>query len=350
MQLVIFFLSLAFMFVFDVVGSVSTANYTEQSYQDFRATNSKEFELLTQNAESGKSELSIYSQELTAYQQNKRDAYQVCSEKWKGWKAKYKAKCKNQWNRANPTPTKPNSSTTVKVDDYKSVKNDTNGDFLSKYIFYIILFLSLALTMLLQYTTVSQILENHEDIDETLTDEVIGILQDRISELETNMIQHETQRNELISDSDREHKANKRQFEKLGKAIQLLSLNKAVDARGATVQRIANNETMPTTNKKAGFVRTPFSSNQQNQEQSQPLTKDVLFDRLFKGKTSEQKLNPKPNVININKRSESQLLSSVYKRLLSLGIAELRGNQGYYSLIGYESALKRIKIEGWNND
>jgi len=140
MQLVVSILALAFMTVFDVVGSFSTANYVEAKYQEFQATNSKEFELLETNAKNGQSALTIYSQELTTWQNDKRDGYQVCNEKWKGWKAKYKAKCKEEWNTANPKPIKPTQKGSVSVADYKSVKDGANDDFLSEYIFYIILF------------------------------------------------------------------------------------------------------------------------------------------------------------------------------------------------------------------
>ena len=356
MQLVISGLALSFMFVFDIVGSVSTANYTEQSYQDFRATNSKEFELLKDNAQNDKSALTIYSQELTTWTQEKADAKITCNEKWKGWKAKYKAKCKEEWNANNPKPTKPSSNGSVSVNDYRDVKSENNDDFLSSYMFYIILFLSLSLTMLLQYTTLSEILERHEDIDETLTPEVIGILQDRISELETNMIQHETKRNELISDSDREEKHHKRKFEKLGKAIKLLGINKAVEARGETVKRVANNSSFPTTTKKAGFV--DFSFNQQdevneyreNQESVNNAVTAVNDENLIKALYStvtdeNSKLVSKPNVIDTTKRVQVQRLSKIYDVLKKSNVIELRGNKGYFALESLETALQAYREE-----
>jgi len=360
MQLVVSILALAFMVVFDVVGSFSTANYVESKYQEFQATNSKEFELLETNAKNGQSALSIYQQELTVWQQDKKDGYQTCMEKWKGWKAKYKATCKEEWNTANPKPLKPNSNGSVSVEDYKSVKDGANQDFLSEYIFHIILFLSMALTMLLQYTTISEIQDSKDDIDQSLTSMVIGILQDRLKELEANLIQHETQRNELISDADKEEKRLGRDFETRGKAIGLLALGKAVDARGETVKRIANNESFPTGGQKAGFVKNPLyreseELQEQNQEpQPQTLTESLLFDELFleeRGKESDkmkganEKLNPKSKVINTSKRKEVELLSKVYKMMVKSGVAELRGNKGYYSLMDYSNAWLAFKEE-----
>jgi hypothetical protein len=354
MQLVISILALSFMSVFDIVGSFSTANYVEAKYQEFRATNSKEYELLESNAKNGQSELSIYSQELAVWQQDKKDAYQVCNEKWRGWKAKYKAKCKNEWENQHPKPIKPNASGSVSVSDYKSVKEDTNSDFLSEYIFYIILFLSLALTMLLQYTTISEIQNNKDEIDQSLTSMVIGILQDRLKELEANMVQHETKRNELISSGDKEEKKLNRDFEKRGKAISLISMQKAVDARGKTVERIANNETMPTTIKKAGFVYNPFNESVSNQavkrnnqteplngehenraETNQPLNDSVkridlkrysnsdleLIDLLWKHSTVKrnEQLETRDNVLKIigDNKNNTLRLRNLYKKLLA---------------------------------
>jgi len=360
MQLVISLLALSFMFVFDVVGSVSTANYTEQSYQDFRATNSKEFQLMEAKAKSGSDATALYMQLKNSYDQSESKAQTACNNKWRVPKYRTKnGQCMEAWysTHSEPKLNEISTSNTVNVDDYKSLKKESNEDFLSNYMFYIILFLSLALTMLLQYTTLSEILEKHEDIDETLTPEVVGILQDRISELETNMIMHETERNELISDSDREEKNHKRKFEKLGKAIQLLGISKAVDARGETVQRIANNNSFPLGNQKAGFVKNPLyrEPQEQNQEpQPQTLTESLLFDELFleeRGKESDkmkganEKLNPKSKVINTSKRKEVELLSKVYKMMVKSGVAELRGNKGYYSLMDYSNAWLAFKEE-----
>jgi len=171
LQLAIFFLALSFMVMFDFIGSFSTANYIEQAYQDYRATSSKEYSLLQDSAKDAQSEKTLYSQELTVWQNSKTEAYQNCNDQWKGWKAKYKAKCKKEWsdNPANAKPTKPNSNTSVSVADYKEMKKGVNDDFLSRNIYNIVLFLSMALTLLLQYTTISEIQNERDEIDEMLS-------------------------------------------------------------------------------------------------------------------------------------------------------------------------------------
>jgi len=295
MQLVISGLALSFMLVFDVVGSISTANYTEQSYQDFRATNSKEFELLEQKAKQGKETNSNYTLELKIWNELKSEEIARCATRNRT--QKYRNICLDKWKATHAIPVNPKADTTVNVSDFKELKTESNEDFLSSYMFYIIFFLAMALTMLLQYTTLSEILEKHEDIDETLTPEVIGILQDRISELETNMIQHETKRNELISDSDREEKTHKRQFEKLGKAIKLLGISKAVDARGKTVQRVANNTYVPKEESKAGFVDFSFNTNDNNQTVNQTVNQSVKPKEETKGQKVDNEATVNQTVI-----------------------------------------------------
>ena len=270
LNLGIFFLAMAFMVVFDVIGSFSTANYVEQKYKDFRATNSKEYELLEAKAKSGSEATNIYLQLKKAYDQSEAKAQSACNKSWRVPKYRTRnAQCMEKWHNSHKEPVLNEIQTdkTVSVSAYQDLKEGANDDFLSQYIFYIILFLSLSLTLLLQYTTISQIQDKKDDIEESLTSMVVGILQDRLSELETNMIQHETQRNELISKADKKEKELGRDFEERGKAISLLALGKAVDSRGQTVKRIANNESFPHGKTKAGFIDPFFSSSSQPKEE-----------------------------------------------------------------------------------
>jgi hypothetical protein len=305
MNLFIAFVALLFMVVFDFVGSFATAEYVKNKYSESRTTDSKEFELLEANAESGKDDVGLYKIELAQWNKDKAEKKVSCSEEFKGWKAKYKAKCKNEWEAQNP---KPATATTVSISDYTNLKETANADFLSRNIFNIILFLSLALTMLLQYTTVSEIKDNFDSINETLTPMVLGILQDRLSELETNMIEHETLRNKVISDGDKVEKTELRKFEKLGKAIGLMTLNKAVESRGKTVQRIANN-TYKNENMKAGHI--DLSSN----KNTSTITEDELRNTLLDGLKSGDKLLSKTSVIDVNNRGEKKIYEDLMHQL-----------------------------------
>ena len=247
----------------------------------------------------------------------------TCAEKWKGWKAKYKAKCKTEWESENPKPLKPTTNTTVSIADYSSLKKTANDDFLSRNIFNIILFLSLALTLILQYTTVSEIKDNYDKIKETLSSLVLAILQDRLNELETNMIEHETLRNKVISDGDKVEKAEQRNFEKLGKAIELMTLNKAVESRGKTVQRIANN-THRNEDMKAGFVDMSLKKNETN------LTVSDLKSLILDGLNSGDKLPSKQKVINVNSRKEKKIYEDLMKELMNENLIKFEKGHGYF--------------------
>lgn len=326
MNMVIAVIAMLFMVVFDFVGSFATAEYVKNKYSESRTTDSKEYALLEANAENGKDEISLYKTELATWQKDKSDASVTCAEKWKGWKSKYKAKCKEEWETKNPKPIKPSSNTTVSIADYSDLKSSANDDFLSRNIFNIVLFLSLALTMILQYTTVSEIKDNFDGIKETLTPMVLGILQDRLSELETNMIEHETLRNKVISDGDKVEKTELRKFEKLGKAIGLMTLNKAVESRGNTVKRIANNENFVDTSAKAGFVDFGLSKNEN-------MTIGNLRELLLNGLQSGDKLPSKTQVININNRAEKKIYEDLMHELFKVEkIVEFRKGSGYYLL------------------
>ena len=324
MHLVISVLALLFMVVFDFVGSYATANYVKAKYSEFKAVDSKEYSLLEENAKNGKSDIELYKIELATWQKDKADNAVTCAEQWKGWKSKYKAKCKKEWEAKHAKPTKPQSNTTVSIDDYKELKENANDDFLSRNIFNIILFLSLALTMILQYTTVSEIKDNYDEIRETLSPMVLGILQDRLSELESNMIEHETKRNKDISEADKAQKAELRGFERLGKAIGLMSIKKAVESRGNTVQRIANN-TYRNESMKAGFVDIAPT------KKETVMTLGSLRETLLNGLKSGDKLPSKTKVININSRSEKKIYEELMHQLEKVEkLVTFKKGNGYY--------------------
>jgi hypothetical protein len=425
LQLAVFFLALSFMVMFDFIGSFSTANFIEQKYQDYRATSSKEFELLEQKAQTGKDINSNYTLELQTWKEEKAEEITRCATRNRT--DKFRTKCLDKWKAKNQKPTNPKADTTVKISDYKDMKSDVNDDFLSRNIYHIVLFLSMAITLLLQYSTISEIQDERDEIDEMLTPQLMGTLNDRLLILETNAVEHEAERNELIRVADKAHKNEERSFEELGEGMKVISLQKATTARGETLKRIANNSYVPTEKSKAGFVKNPMYREPQEQgkepkgengvptydlknstiagyqlaqfkalelgygskkyyeldnrqlraleshmeakggldyivyyddvkqvcgESEEELIYRLYNDNLFDfseehiGNDLINKLTPKNKVININKRSESQMLSNLYKRLIKLNVVELRGNKGYYALKSYHEALQAYREEG----
>ena len=357
-NLFVFFLALIFMVVFDFVGSYATATYAKAKYSEFQTTDSKEFKLMEAKAKSGSEATKIYIDLKSEYNQKEKEAIALCNESWRVPKYRTKnAQCIDAWrsSHAEPKINEIKTDTTVSVADYKALKESSNNDFLSRNIFNIVLFLSLALTMILQYTTVSEIKDNFDSIKETLTVLILGILQDRLSELETNMIIHETKRNEVIAQGDKKEKEHQRDFEKLGKAIELMTFEKAVESRENTVLKISNKGNLMSA--KAGFVSNPLNEEPLNGvvKRREPLNEEPLngvvkrmdlkgysngdlelIGLLWKGSTVKQneQLETRDNIIKVigDSKNNTLRLRNLYQKLLKDGYI--------YKKIGYFSSVE----------
>ena len=348
--LIIAVFATVFMIGLDTLGSWSTAEKGANLYSQFKTNGSTEYQILKQNAESGKATANNYSLELSAWKESKAEAITTCTQKWKGWKAKYKAKCKEDWNNANPMP-KQTTTGQIKIEDYKSIKED-NQSFLDKYLFTILFILLSLMTLLMQYLTIAKIYDDYNDIEEGLTFDRIEFINDTIQEHETILAEHEQKTAELLANSQREKKDKDRKFQEIGEAIAITHKVKRNDTRAETVKRIANNTYVPKEESKAGMVNV-FSSNQQK-EKGEPLTKVELLKKLYsdnlfdfsdnhKKDNRVNKLTPKEKLIDKSKRAENQMLSSLYATLVKSNCIELRGNKGYFALVDYQTALNALE-------
>ena len=261
--LVIAVFATMFMIMLDGLGSWSTAEKGANLYSQFKTNSSTEYQILQQNAESGKATAQNYTLELSAWKESKAEAITTCNQKWKGWKAKYKAKCKEEWNNANPMP-KQTANGQIKIDDYKAIKKDGQG-FLDEYLFTILFVLLSLMTLLMQYLTIAKIYDDYNDIEEGLTFERIEFINDTIQEHETILAEHEQKVAELMADSTREKKGKDRKFQEIGEAIAITHKQKMNDTRAETVKRIANNVYVPQEESKAGFVDIFSSSKEEPQ-------------------------------------------------------------------------------------
>ncbi len=245
-----------FMVLLDGLGAWSTAEKGADLYSQFKTNSSTEYQILQQNAESGKAVASNYTLELSTWKENKSEAHANCNDKWAGWKAKYKAKCKEEWNEANPMP-KQTADGQIKIDEYQSIKSDKQS-FLDEYLFMILFSLLSLMTLLMQYLTIAKIYDDYNDIEESLTFERIEFINDTIQEHETIVAEHEQEVAEMMADSTREKKHQDKKFQEVGEAIAITHKKKMVETRGKTVMRIANNVYVPAEESKAGFVSNPF--------------------------------------------------------------------------------------------
>ena len=262
--LVVTIITAMFAFTLDIVGSFSTADILIKSYQEKRNTTSKEFELLEANAESGAEQAKNFPLLLSSWKEDRTLAYQNCSEKWKGWKSKYKADCKTEWDEKNPKPIQ-STATTVKVEDYKAI-NAQNTDFITEYGFYIAFVLFATLTAIFQYLTIAKIYDDFKELEDDLSNDKIDFINDTIEEHKTIQANHEQQMAEMMADSSREKKTLDKEFKRIGEGITITHKQKRNETRGKTVMRIANNQYVPQEESKAGKVMNPFYQEPQEQQ------------------------------------------------------------------------------------
>jgi len=357
--LVVSTFTILFMVLLDSLGAYATAEKGATLYSQSKTNSSTEFKILQQNAETGKATASNYTLELSTWKENKKEAHSNCVDKWKGWKSKYKANCKSEWNEANPMP-KQTADGQIKISDYKAIKNDNRG-FLDRWLFSILFVLLGGITLLMQYLTIAKIHDDKNDIEDSLNDDRIEFIKDDISEHEAIQAEHEQEVAKVIVDSTKRQKGLDKDFKEVGEAIVITHKKKRNETRGKTVMRIANNEYVPHEESKAGHVHNPFANVKGLNNEDEILKKfddaikkeegdeDIfIFNKLWltkstateneRMKNANEKLNPKSKVINTSKRGEMQRLSKVYKIMRELGIAELRGNKGYFSLMDYDKA------------
>ena len=344
--LVIAVFATIFMVLLDGLGAWSTAEKGADLYTQYKTNSSTEYQILQQNAESGKATAQNYTLELSVWQQSKADAYQVCNEKWHGWKAKYKAKCKEEWNTANPMP-KQTTDGQIKIDDYQSIKNDQRG-FLDEYLFIILFSLLALMTLLMQYLTIARIYDDYNDIDESLTFERIEFINDTIQEHETIVAEHEQQVAEMMANSTREKKHQDKKFQEVGEAIAITHKKKMVHTRAETVKRIANNEYVPQEQAKAGFVHNPFHEDegvtvQDEKSVTGALSKFDIVEALFNGMDEDNKLTSKTKIIDVKNRTEDRHYKEVMEKLKKCAIVEFKRGYGYYAIKSKKDAIEAIK-------
>lgn len=452
--LIITILSTFFLISLDALGSWTTAELGANLYLQAKTNKSTEFKILEQNAENGKVSATNYKEELKAWKEMKAEAYQNCNDKWAGWKAKYKAKCKTEWGNKHPMPTNTTSGN-INIKDYQSIKNQNQG-FLDEYLQTILFILLSLLTLLMQYLTISKIHDDYKDIDDSLSDDKIEFIRDDIAEHEQIQAEHEQAVAEMKADATRTKKDLDKEFSRVGEAIGITHKKKRNNTRAKTILRIANNEYVPQEQSRAGFATNPFAETTEEPKTTKELISDLDIQKVFtginnngailaylykdyliqndrsaivtkpkkgwlkrdlkmydgmlyietskyndnheplyKGKQTSlyklieivdslshkddnwntkdkeskitketnsnldvetivrklwkngavkkgDKLLPKNQTINIKSRTQTKLLTSIYKEMVELGYAELRGNKGYYAKIDYNDILEAI--------
>jgi len=260
-------IAIVFVLLIDGAGAWLTGVAGQKYYMENKTTQSEEYKILQQNAQSGQTTANNYALELQAWKETKTEAYANCNDKWKGWKAKYKAKCKEEWNNFNPMP-KQTADGQIKIDDYKSIESD-NKSFLDEYLQYIIFVVLVLLTGLLQYLTISEIKEDYEDIEDSLTPNRITNLQTALATAQDIEEQHEKATFENKEQMQEKKNEQLREMKLLEDKREIVLNAKAVNNGNEGLKRIANNNAyVPHEESKAGFVANPFGDEGNNNNHS----------------------------------------------------------------------------------
>jgi len=357
--LYIFFFTVVFALAFDFLGSLSTASYVDNAYKKWLSTSSEEYSILKQNAKSVSDEMEIYKIEVETWKLAKKDAYQTCSQKWHGWKPKYKADCRKKWDSSNPMPVKPSGNSTISMEKFEDIQREKNKEFIAKNLYWVVLVLSFSLTAILQYLTIADILARNEKIEEGLTPQLIGTLNDRLLIIEANQLDHEARRNRLIEETDREHKIEARRFERLGEDIKLVTARRATESREETVKRIANNQLPADNFAKSAFI--DVTDTVEVFEAVKPKRKEVIeneFDdktknitlkmyliRLFNNGTigKGEKLISKKDIVDTRNRHLNKLTAEYNKKLEEIGVLNNVKGKGCFAEVDLKDALNKIK-------
>jgi hypothetical protein len=230
------FLAVSILIVFDLVGSWSTADHLAKAYRDNKVNNSYELQVDRKAKAEAQGQLAQYRADLSEWQSSKNDAFQICADKWKGWKSKYNANCKAEWLADNPKPRK------VDYTNYRGLSMATvhraeqkaDDEFLVKYLFWILLFFFMSLTLIAQRMTVESIIEEFKARMEDLGDEKIIVLKKRINALMNVKAKHEDGRTDVLKRKEEAEDTIERKKEEHEAVIAVEAMQRALEATKAT--------------------------------------------------------------------------------------------------------------------
>ena len=172
-----FYLTFVFGLVFDALGILSTANYIDNRYNDSEIKNSTEFKIITNNIEASKITDDIYREDLKNWKEKKASAKENCANEHDGWKAKYKARCLNDWLALprNAEPIREQAKRGITKNELESIKKSASS-FLTQYIWYIALILGSGVAIYLRIATLSSLQDANEEVRNKLDSSAVAII------------------------------------------------------------------------------------------------------------------------------------------------------------------------------
>jgi len=223
-------LTVGILFMLDVVGSWSTSEYISQSYKNSQITKSEEFIYDNMKKEENKANNQAYLADMATWNAQKADAFEICHNKYIGWKKKYEANCKADWLKFNPAPNRSEyiNYSGMSANTFNAVKSKTEDEFLVKYLFWFLLFFFMSLTIIAQKLTVSDTIEEYKEIMEDLTPKMIGVYIDRIKKLISVKANNENEVSTIIEKREVETDAVHRQIEEHQAVKAIEEMRKAI--------------------------------------------------------------------------------------------------------------------------
>ncbi|CAA6801053.1 MAG: Unknown protein [uncultured Sulfurovum sp.] len=288
-------MSIIFVLLIDGSGAWLTGVSGAKYYTENKTTNSEEYKPLQANAESGTANKQIYLTLKSDYNSLRAEAVSTCNQKWSVPRYRTKnSQCVDKWDANNKAPSQEllSQKSEVSTADYKNIADENRG-FLDEYLQYIIFTVLILLTGLLQYLTISEIKEDYEDLEDSLTANRISNLQTALATAQDIEEQHEKTTFENKEDMQRKKNEQLRDMDGIADKREIVFNAKAISNGNLGLQRIASNSNayVPTDEAKAGFYYNPFGDESNNNQSVKRSHKEPLNEYEEKSPQNTQPLN-----------------------------------------------------------
>lgn len=339
----------------DTWGAMQSADSIERMLVNGIVKNSEQYKIEDAKAKSGVNEAKAYQEQLREWRTAKSEHYNGCDASWRV--PTYRTKnqqCKDKFTEVKPTAVN-STGGTIAIDVYERMEAKAKADVAGyrKMFFWVFL----GFSILLNYFAMASLFNQYRKKRKELTVEVIDELTDRMELMNAEKINKLSLSTQAQKQKLEEKNIIDVEIEKETYNITIAKRAKALMRKKEIPLKIMNNENIME-QKKAGFAHNPFSSNQQEEPKEVKeddylsyeailyrLYNDNLFDFSEENRNNDRinKLTPKPKVIDPTKRKHTTALAKVYKKLVDLDYAELRGNKGYYALVDYHTAVEAFR-------
>jgi len=332
----------------DTWGAMQSADSIERMLVNGIVKNSEQYKIEDAKAKSGVNEAKAYQEQLREWRTAKSEHYDSCNQSWRV--PRYRTKnqqCKDKFREAKPTAVN-STGGTIALGTYNAMEAKAKADVSGyrKMFFWIFL----GFSILLNYFAMASLFNQYRKKRKELTVDMIDELTDRLELMNAEKINKISMSTKAQKQKLEEKNIIDVEIEKETYNIVIAKRAKALMRKREIPLKIMDNEHIME-NKKAGFVATPFSFNQQKEESSNLSGEELIYAlyadvNITTGDEKDRKLITRAKVINTTKRTEVQNLSKIYSILTKRGIVELRGNKGYFAIEPTEKALQTYREEG----